>query len=183
MQGAKKEGRLSWSTNLEEPEVRELHKAFQKEFPFLKINYKRVMDGEQRQRILAEMQAGLFPYDLMSIEEEAMNEFQKLGFLVDPVNWQKIFGLDQRMVHPKGFAVSVGNNPAGIYYNNKLVPQDQVPQRWADCYNPYFMGKMFRSHGRPTALFSLLTRSLSFIVMNSVMLCITRCPARWLTRP
>ena len=38
VQGAKREGKLSWSTNLEEHEVREMHKAFQKEFPFIKIN-------------------------------------------------------------------------------------------------------------------------------------------------
>jgi len=88
------------------------------------------------------MQAGLFPYDLMSIEDEATDDFQKLGFLIDPVSWQKIFGMDQRMVHPQGFAVSVGNNPAGIYYNNKQVPKDRVPKTWADCYNPYFMNKM-----------------------------------------
>jgi iron(III) transport system substrate-binding protein len=155
LQGAKKEGKLSWSTNLEEPEVRELHKAFQKEFPFLTINYKRIMGGEQRQRILSEMQAGLFPYDLMSIEEEAMDDFQKLGFLIEPVNWQKIFGMDPRMVHPNGFAVSVGNNPAGIYYNNKLVPKDRVPKTWADCYNPYFMNKM-SVDVRPTHMVSVM---------------------------
>jgi ABC-type Fe3+ transport system substrate-binding protein len=155
VQGAKREGKLSWSTNLEEHEVREMHKAFQKEFPFLKINYKRIMGGEQRQRILSEMQAGLFPYDLMSIEDEASDDFQKQGFLIDPVNWQKIFGMDQRMIHPQGFAVSVGNNPAGIYYNNKLVPKDRVPKTWADCYNPYFMNKM-SVDVRPTHMVSVM---------------------------
>jgi hypothetical protein len=51
--------KVSWSTNLEEHEVRDMHKAFQQEFPLIKINYKRVMGGEQRQRVLSEMQAGL----------------------------------------------------------------------------------------------------------------------------
>jgi len=155
VQGAKKEGKLSWSTNLEEHEVKELHKALQSEFPFLKINYKRIMGGEQRQRILSEMQAGMFPYDLMSIEDEASDDFQKQGFLIDPVNWQKIFGMDPRMVHPQGYAVSVGNNPAGIYYNNKLVPKERVPKTWADCYNPYFMNKM-SADVRPTHMVSVM---------------------------
>jgi len=35
-----------------------MHKVFQQEYPFIKINYKRIMGGEQRQRILSEMQAG-----------------------------------------------------------------------------------------------------------------------------
>ena len=142
VQGAKREGKLSWSTNLEEHEVRELHKVFQQEYPFIKINYKRIMGGEQQQRILSEMQAGLFPFDLMSIETEASDEFEKLNYLIDPVDWQKIFGMDARMVHPKGYAVSVGNNPAGIFYNKKAVPKERVPKTWADCYNPYFMNKM-----------------------------------------
>lgn len=141
LRGAKQEGKLSWSTNLEEHEVRELHKAFQQEYPFIKINYKRVMGGEQRQRILSEMQAGIFPYDLMSIEEEAVGEFQKLGFLIDPLDWHRLFGVDQRMIHPRGFSVSVGNNPAGIYYNKNLVPKEHAPKTWANCYNPYFKGK------------------------------------------
>ena len=36
----------------------------------------------------------------------------------------------------------------------------------------------FRSHGRATALFCSFTLSLSFVVMNRVMLSITRSPAR-----
>jgi ABC-type Fe3+ transport system substrate-binding protein len=155
VQGAKREGKLSWSTNLEEHEVREMHKAFQQEYPFIKINYKRVMGGEQSQRILSEMQAGIFPFDLMSIGEEAVGGFQKLGFLIDPVDWFKLFGMDQRMIHPKGFAVSVGNNPAGIYYNKKEVPKDRVPKTWADCYNPYFMGK-FSVDVRPAHMLSVM---------------------------
>jgi hypothetical protein len=37
-----------------------------------------------------------------------------------------------------------------------------------------------RSHGRATALFSLLTFSLSFLLMKRVTLSITRSPDRWL---
>ena len=155
VQGAKREGKLSWASNLEEHEVREMHKVFQQEYPFIKINYKRVMGGEQSQRILSEMQAGMFPYDLMSIGEEAVGEFQKLGFLSDPVDWHKLFGMDRRMIHPKGFAVSVGNNPAGIYYNKKEVPKDRVPKTWADCYNPYFMNK-FSVDVRPAHMLSIM---------------------------
>jgi hypothetical protein len=40
--------------------------------------------------------------------------------------------------------------------------------------------KNFRSHGRATALFDSFTFSFSLVVMNRVMLAITRCPARWL---
>jgi ABC-type Fe3+ transport system substrate-binding protein len=155
VQGAKREGKLSWSTNLEEHEVREMHKVFQQEYPFIKINYKRIMGGEQRQRILSEMQAGLFPYDMMSIEDEAVDEFEKLNYMIDRFDWQKVLGVDARMVHPKGYAVSVGNNPAGIYYHKKLVAKEKVPKRWSDCYDPYFMNKM-SADVRPTHMVSVM---------------------------
>jgi hypothetical protein len=43
MQGAKKEGKLSWATNLVDEEVAALNKAFQKEYPFIKsVEYARM---------------------------------------------------------------------------------------------------------------------------------------------
>ncbi len=156
VRGAKQEGKLSWTSNLEEHEVRELNKAFQQEYPFIaSINYKRVMGGEQRQRVMSEMQAGIFPYDLMSLEEEIIDDFQKMGVIGAAVDWQRLFGVDPRMVHPQGFLVSVGNNPAVIYYNKNIVPKDRIPKTWADCYNPYFMGKIILDV-RPVHMLSLI---------------------------
>ena len=156
LQGAKQEGKLSWTSNLEEHEVRELNKAFQQEYPFItSINYKRVMGGEQQQRVMSEMQAGIFPYDLMSVEAEVSDDFQKMGVIGGAVDWQRLFGVDPRMVHPQGFSVSVGNNPAVIYYNKNLVPKEHIPKTWADCYNPYFMGKVILDV-RPAHMLSLI---------------------------
>jgi ABC-type Fe3+ transport system substrate-binding protein len=156
LQGAKQEGKLSWTSNLEEHEVRELNKAFQQQYPFItSINYKRVMGGDQQQRVMSEMQAGIFPYDLMSVESEVVDDFQKMGAIGGAVDWQRLFGVDARMVHPQGFSVSVGNNPAVIYYNKNLVPKERIPKTWADCYNPYFMGKVILDV-RPVHMLSLI---------------------------
>jgi hypothetical protein len=45
---------------------------------------------------------------------------------------------------------------------------------WFVKLNP----RNFRAQGRDTALFSLLTLSFSFVAMKSLMLSITRSPAR-----
>ena len=141
--GAKKEGKVSWGTNLDEKEVVQLNDAFQKEYPFIKkISYSRARGGEAAERILSEMQAGTFPYDLIHIEEENTGRYKDLGFLIDPVDWKGLFGVDERMIHPAGFGVSVGNNPAGIAYNVRKVPKEHVPKKWADCYDPFFKGKL-----------------------------------------
>jgi len=52
------------------------------------------------------------------------------------------------MVHPEGIAVSVITNPAVIAYNKNLVPKQHVPKSWADCYDPFFKGKLAVLVGR-----------------------------------
>jgi hypothetical protein len=43
LQGARREGKLSWASNLVDEEVAALNKAFQKEFPFIKsVEYARM---------------------------------------------------------------------------------------------------------------------------------------------
>jgi ABC-type Fe3+ transport system substrate-binding protein len=141
--GAKKEGKISWGTNLLEHEVEKLNKAFQKEYPFVKeVSYSRARGGEASERIISEMQAGQFPYDLIHIQEEDTDRYRDLGFLIDPVDWKGVFKVDERMIHPAGFGVSVGNNPAGIIYSLRKLPKDRVPKKWSDCYDPYFKGKL-----------------------------------------
>ena len=143
LEGAKKEGKISWGTNLQEHEVEKLNQAFQKEYPFVKeISYSRARGGEAAERVLSEMQAGTYPYDLLHVQEELVDRYRDLGFLMDPIDWKGLFGVDERMIHPAGFGVSVGNNPAGIAYSMRKVPKDRVPKRWSDCYDPFFKGKL-----------------------------------------
>ena len=140
IEGAKKEGKVSWGSYLDDAEVGDLNKAFQKEFPFVKVEYTRLRPPYER--LLLEMQAGNFPYDTMAIRPNLVGQHRQLGYLIDPIDWKSIFSLDPRMVHPEGIAVSVITNPAIIAYNKNLVPKQYVPKSWADCYNPYFKGKL-----------------------------------------
>jgi len=142
IQGAKREGRISWETSLEDHQVAELNKAFQKEYPFIKkVEYSRLRGGEQTERAVTEMQAGIFRFSVKNVQDEIISRFRELGFLV-PIDWQGLFGVDPRMVHPDRIGVAVGNNPAGIAYNKNKVPKDRIPKRWEDCYDPYFKGKL-----------------------------------------
>jgi len=141
--GAKKEGEISWGSNLLEHEVAKLNEAFQKEYPFVKkIAYSRARGGEAAERVISEMQAGTYPYDLIHIQEELTDRYRDLGFLMKPIDWKGLFGVDERMIHPDGFGLSVGNNPAGIAYSIRKVPKDRVPKKWSDCYDPFFKGKL-----------------------------------------
>jgi ABC-type Fe3+ transport system substrate-binding protein len=45
------------------------------------------------------------------------------------------------MIHPKRFAVAVGNSLLGIMYHKTKVPKEHVPKSWTDCLNPFFKGR------------------------------------------
>jgi iron(III) transport system substrate-binding protein len=143
MQGAKKEGKLSWASNLVDAEVKALNKAFQTEFPFIKtVDYARMRGPEENEKLLSEMQAGIFPYDMVHVGEDLIPRYRSLGFLMDPIDWNGLFKVDNRMIHPRRFGVSVANTLGGIMYHKTKVPKEQIPKRWEDCTNPFFKGKM-----------------------------------------
>ena len=68
--------------------------------------------------------------------------YQSLGFLVDPIDWNGLFKIDPRMIHPRRFGVAVANTLGGIMYNKTKVPKENIPKTWDDCTKPFFKGKM-----------------------------------------
>jgi iron(III) transport system substrate-binding protein len=157
MQGAKKEAKLSWATNLVDEEVAALNKAFQKEFPFIKtVEYARMRGPEENEKLISEMQAGIFPYDMIHVGEDLIPRYQSLGFLMDPIDWNGLFKVDNRMMHPRRFGVAIANTLAGIMYNKNKVAKENIPKTWDDCYNPFFRGKM-ATEVRPQQFTALTT--------------------------
>jgi iron(III) transport system substrate-binding protein len=142
IQGAKKEGKVAWATNLVDDEVREVNKAFQKEFPFIKVEYGRIRGIEEHERIISEMQAKIFSYDMIHVTDLLVNRYLELKVLHEPIDWSGLFGVEPRIVHPKRFGVTIGTTPAGITYNKHKVPKDRIPKRWDDCVDPFFAGKL-----------------------------------------
>ena len=143
LQGARREGKVSWASNLVDEEVVALNKAFQKEFPFIKsVEYARMRGPEENERLLSEMQAGIFTHDMVHVGVDLIPRYQSLGFLVDPIDWNGLFKIDPRMIHPRRFGVAVANTLGGIMYNKTKVPKENIPKTWDDCTKPFFKGKM-----------------------------------------
>src|SRR5262245_22113343 len=101
----KKEGKVSWHTYLDEKQVGQINQTFQKEFPFIKIEYTRLRPPHER--LMLEMQAGNFPYDAMMVRPNLIAQHKQLGHFFDAVDWRGLFGIDPRMIHADGFGVSV----------------------------------------------------------------------------
>ena len=141
IQGAKKEGKVAWATNLVDDEVRDVTKAFQKEFPFIRVEYGRIRGIEEHERLISEMQAGIFSFDMIHVTDLLVNRYQELKVL-EPIDWSGLFGVEPRIIHPKRFGVAIGTTPTGITYNKQKVAKDRIPKRWEDCVDPFFAGKL-----------------------------------------
>jgi spermidine/putrescine-binding protein len=136
IEGAKKEGKVSWGSYLDDAEVGDLNKAFQKEFPFVKVEYTRLRPPYER--LLLEMQAGTFPYDTFAIRPNLIGQHRQLGYLIDPIDWKSIFSVDPRMVHPEGIAVSVITKSRGYRLQQKSRSQAARPQELGRLLRPFF---------------------------------------------
>jgi len=74
IEGAKKEGSVNLGLTLRakshgKPAGELYLAAFQKRYPFLKVNFKRVGGAQERERILTEMTAGVVNFDVITVSE------------------------------------------------------------------------------------------------------------------
>lgn len=142
---AKKEGAVTLGVTLRKtsqgkPTGEKYIAAFQKRYPFLKANLKRIGGARERERVLGEMTAGVVNFDVATISDTMVDPLVdvKVPLIVD---WQKI-GVPSFLTHPKNVGISLRTAVFGIAYNRKLIP-DAVAKdlTWESCNDPKWKGK------------------------------------------
>lgn len=145
VEAAKKEGSAVLgitirNTTMGKPSGAKYIAAFQKRYPFLKVELKRIGGASERERVLSEMTAGLVKYDVGIISDTMMDTLteSKVPLIVE---WKKL-GVLPDLVHPKNIGISLRTSVYGIGYNRNLVP-DKVAQSftWETCADPKWKGK------------------------------------------
>lgn len=138
--GAKKEGEVSWYTTLiVDQVVKPFEDAFAKKYPFLKFSVTRLSSGPLVQRILAEHRAKAFHVDV--IVANGIAALKKTG-LGQP------FTTPYTDQYPKSYVDSDRTWNAfyslweGIAWNTKLVKDDEAPKTWEAVLDPKWKGKM-----------------------------------------
>ncbi len=119
--------------------------AFHNEFPKITTNFIRLQTGALYQKLMTERRANVFMVDVLQLTD--------IGFVLD---FQKRNGY-LRYVSPEmsGYKADYKSTPegywtwasfimAGIAYNPKLVPPDQVPKSWKDMLNSRWAGVVTR---------------------------------------
>jgi iron(III) transport system substrate-binding protein len=136
---AKSEGQVTFYTTMGLDTVRPVTAAFEKKFPFLKVDVLRLNSERVFNRVMVEHQAGKVNADVVNLS-------------VMPLLKGKRVLASYRSPEAKGFPAKfrdaddtwtglVGNYVV-IGYNTRLVPEANIPRDWFDLTQPYWTGKM-----------------------------------------
>ena len=147
VEGARKEGKVSWYTTLiVDQVVRPLKEAFEKEYPFLQIEYFRGNSDNVVQRVIAEYQAKRFAVDIVD-GSSSPTMLRRAGLM------QRFFSpylaeYPAELKDPQGFWGVANLYFFALGYNTRMVKANEVPKTYEDLLNPRWKGQMMWSTGR-----------------------------------
>ncbi len=136
---AKTERKVVWYGSLNNADLKRLAKAFEKKYPFLKVEKRRAGGERIVKRVLNEVGAGKYLFDVLALG----------AFEIWPLIQQGILG---RYYSPNssvygpaykdsdGRWVSLYNNYYVVGYNTNIVPKKDVPRSWEDLLDPKWTG-------------------------------------------
>jgi ABC-type Fe3+ transport system substrate-binding protein len=147
VEGAKKEGKLSFYTTLiVEQVVRPLKDAFEKEYPFIQVEFFRGNSDRITQRLFAEYQAKRYAVDVVD-GSSTTTMVQRAGYL------QKFFSphlaeYPAELKDPQGYWGVSNVYFHTLGYNTRVVKPNEVPRTYEELLNSRWKGQMIWSTGR-----------------------------------
>jgi iron(III) transport system substrate-binding protein len=144
VEGAKKEGKLMFYTGLiVDQVVRPLKQAFEKEYPFLQVEFFRGNSERIAQRILAEYQAKRYEVDIIS-GSAATTMVKQAGYM------QRFYSphlaeYPTELKDANGFWGSTNVYFMTLGYNTRMVKPGDVPKAYEDLLHPRWKGQMMWS--------------------------------------
>ena len=147
VEGAKKEGKLSFHTTLiVEQVVRPMKEAFEEEYPFIQMEYFRGNSDRIAQKLFAEYQAKRYAVDVID-GSSTTTMVRRAGLL------QKFFSpyLAEYPAELKDAESYWGVSNLYFHtigYNTRMVKPNEIPKTYEELLNPRWKGQMIWSTGR-----------------------------------
>jgi iron(III) transport system substrate-binding protein len=144
IEGAKKEGALSWWTSLKPDQLQVLVAEFNKIYPFIKVTYWRGQDQERDTRLETEHTTNKLTVDLCDAGDFVAYPRRRAMGLTDKYTdfIPGIKTMDKRMFSKFGDWAQLGNNAIVPMYNTNQVSAAEAPKNWEDLLNPKWKGKI-----------------------------------------
>src|SRR5512147_2535191 len=145
--GAKKEGKLSFYTTLiVEQVVRPLKDAFEKEYPFVQVEYFRGNSDRITQKLFAEYQAKRYAVDV--VDGSSTTTMVRRAGLMQRFFSPYLAEYPAELRDAEGFWGASNLYFHTIGYNTRMVKSNEVPKSYDDLLNPRWKGQMIWSTGR-----------------------------------
>lgn len=145
--GAKKEGKLMWYTTLiVDQVVRPVKEAFEKDYPFVQIEFYRGNSENVVRRVLAEYQAKRYEADLVDGTVSPVM-VKRAGFL-QPFYSPYLAEYPAELKDPQGYWGSTNLYFLTPGYNTRMVKASELPKTYEDLLNPRWKGQMMWSTSR-----------------------------------
>ncbi len=147
VEGARKEGKLMWYTTLiVDQVVRPVKEAFEKEYPFIQVEFYRGNSENVVRRIITEYQAKRYDADLVDGTVSPVM-IKRAGFL------QRFYSpyfaeYPAELKDPQGFWGSTNLYFLTPGYNTRMVKANELPKTYEDLLNPRWKGQMMWSTSR-----------------------------------
>lgn len=158
-EGARKEGKLLWyTTQIVDEAVRPILGAFQKKYPFIKVDYYRTDTSILVQKAKAEFDSNLHLLDILD-GGSTIPPTKEAGMLI-PFYSPEFKNIQDHLVDPEGYWVAQNIYYMTLAYNTEMVKAAEVPKNYEDLLNPRWKGKMAWSNsagmGAPQLIGGLL---------------------------
>src|SRR5262244_4563034 len=147
VEGAKKEGKVTFYTGLiVDQVVRPLKEGFEKEYPFVQVDFFRGNSENIARRVLTEYQAKRYDVDVVS-GSAATSMVQRAGFM------QRFYSphlaeYPAELKDAKDFWGSTNVYFMTLGYNTRSVKPGELPKSYEDLLNPRWKGQMMWSTSR-----------------------------------
>ena len=147
VEGAKKEGRLMWYTTLiVDQVVRPVKEAFEKDYPFVQVEFYRGNSENVVRRVVAEYQAKRYDADL--VDGTVSPVMVKRAGLLQRFYSPPLADYPAELKDAQGFWGSTNLYFLTVGYNNRMVKANELPKSYEDLLNPRWKGQMMWSTSR-----------------------------------
>src|SRR5439155_17181845 len=135
------EREVVWYTAMNTPDAAPLRKRFLEKYPELNLTILRQPGEKIRTRILTEMRAGKFLWDVVSFNHLDMDALAQEGLLAAYASPETLSGFPGGAVDPKGRWAAIYVRQYVIGYNTGSVPRPEAPRSWEELLQPRWKEK------------------------------------------
>lgn len=139
IEGAKKEGKLTWYTSMAVDTSKPLLDGFLKEHPYIKAELVRLGEEQLVNRILSETRAGRWGFDVLSNSSISTMVDRKM---IAPYNAPERDLFMDQFKDPQGYWTGVFVNNLVLAFNTKMLAAKDAPRNYDDLLAPKWKGQM-----------------------------------------